>query len=137
MFRNFTFNQIMVNITYQQENTTCGISNKNILRRDSSEIDWHKMGSQHGHLLHEMHPGSMCDVEEALQNLETGSGGKIKRYDPAAILALRDDPLSKAKPTCADERPFWINGKSYGKFCLHRNEIGLKFYGVIEFCSSS
>lgn len=104
----------MVNINYQQENTACDISKKNILRRESCELIGDKnMGGQHGHLLHEIHQRG-SDVVEAVEGQVREKF--IKRYDVNTILALRDDPLSKVKPSCADNRPFWINGKSYGEF---------------------
>lgn len=117
---NFNFNQIMVNIKYQQENTACDISKKNILRSESCEIDAASdMGSQHGHLLHEMHHRG-SDASDALNNLEGKMDQKfVKRYDKDAILALRNDARSNVKPSCADGRPFWINGRSYGKFVCY------------------
>uniref|UniRef100_A0A336M0P0 CSON009808 protein n=1 Tax=Culicoides sonorensis TaxID=179676 RepID=A0A336M0P0_CULSO len=106
---------IMVNISYQQENTTCDISKKNILRRDS-DSEWDKMGNQHGH---DLHVSSISRATDVLEVIGCAAKEKktiddaIKRYDPDDILALRENPISKVKPTCADDRPFWIDGKPY------------------------
>lgn len=86
----------MVNINYQKENTTCDISKKNILRRGSDTTDWEK-GTMGGH----------HSVSDAAEDEKSG----VQRYEPDAILALRETSLSKAKPSCADDRPFWINSK--------------------------
>ncbi|XP_063699865.1 uncharacterized protein DDB_G0283357-like isoform X2 [Culicoides brevitarsis] len=94
----------MVNISLKLENTTCDISRKNILRSDSCDAI-KNMGQQHGHLLHEVHQG-MNDVTDALQQT------KFKRYTKEYILSLRNAPKSKEKPACADDRPFWLNGKT-------------------------
>lgn len=99
-------------------NQSCEISLKSDLRRSLDAVDnldASGMGNQESQL--------RAQIEQAVElkssierdlNLLAVDGFKGKRYTPEQILALKQSPLAQIKPSCADDKPFWV-GKEYRK----------------------
>lgn len=113
----------MVQIIYTRESSNCDISKKNIIRR-SSDFDTYTMGNNEGHHSHassltSLHSSSTQHVEkESINGAQTIDNKKneiVIKYEPLDILALKDAPLSKKKPLCADLKSFWTDGLPYGE----------------------
>lgn len=110
-------------------NQNCEVSLKSDLRRSLdavNNLDASDMGNQESMQQHQLCPISLkknrreedhLEVPEIVErDLKLLGLGKTK-YSAEEIMGLRDLPLAKMKPKCADDKPYWVDGKPFRKYC--------------------